>query len=71
MPSSSLARRFAKPNVSGGSGLGVFLAFQIALVATGTYSSAWTMPLFIAFVVLFARWPGHMKKRVALLEQPA
>ncbi len=50
---------------------GVFLAFQIALVATGSYSSAWTMPLFVAFVVLFALWPGHMKKRVALLEQPA
>ncbi len=50
---------------------GVFLALQIALVATGTYSSAWTIPVFLILVALYARWPGHMKKRVALLEQPA
>jgi len=50
---------------------GVFLALQIVLVATGTYSSAWTMPLLVAFVAMYARWPGHVKKRVARLEQPS
>lgn len=50
---------------------GVFLALQIVLVATGTYSAAWTIPVFLTLVALYARWPGHMKKRVALLEQPS
>jgi len=40
-------------------------------VATGTYSSAWTMPVFVTLVALYALWPGHVKKRVALLEQPS
>ncbi len=50
---------------------GVFLALQIVLVATGTYSSAWTMPVLVAAVALYALWPGHVKKRVARLEQPS
>ncbi len=50
---------------------GVFLALQIVLVATGTYSTAWMIPVFLTLVALYARWPGHMKKRVALLEQPS
>ncbi len=40
-------------------------------MATGTYSSAWTMPVFVTLVALYALWPGHVKKRVALLEQPS
>jgi len=62
------AERFRWPGV----GLfSVFLGLGIVNVAQGNHSSAWTLPMFVALVALSALWPGHMKKRVALLEQPS
>jgi len=54
------------------------LGWLLSLTALGLFalyvasnSALAALPVFVTLVALFALWPGQVKKRVALLEQPS